>query len=89
MDKYEDVLELLDKIKEIDPEFPMFYYDRAEVFKRMGNHEKALQEIDIYLEKFPDDGYAHEKRANILLLWEDLTRPSRNATRPSSLNPSC
>jgi len=55
----------------------------------MGNHEKALQEIDIYLEKFPDDGYAHEKRANILFTLEDLTRPSRNATRPSSLNPSC
>lgn len=59
--RFEEALAVLDRLREIDPDRPILYWDRAGVFWRQGDYESALAE------------YAQEKYEFLRLTGEAIT----------------
>ncbi|MDO5979683.1 DUF255 domain-containing protein [Flavivirga spongiicola] len=65
---YERAIKLTERIPSEDPEFLAAYYCLAELYKKVGNKSKALENINIFIKKNTEKGGVEDKRVTDLKL---------------------
>jgi hypothetical protein len=63
-------LNFINKAIQMEPQLTRIKHYRSEILYKMNKYKNALEDINIFLESFPNDIYAHFLKARILLKYK-------------------
>ena len=86
-DKYKELLELTFKALELNPEYSQAYYMSARIYNQLGEHDKALVDINKALSMHPESSFYYDTLHEILLNRGDLTGALTAINKALELNP--